>query len=38
MLKFIGFVTVLWALFHFGIAQAILLMMAAGLTWVAVLF
>jgi hypothetical protein len=38
MLKFIGFCAVVWFMFHFGIAQAIMLIGAGLLTWLALLF
>ncbi len=37
MLKFIGFVAVIWFLFHFGIAQFFLLLGANMLAWLAMI-
>lgn len=34
MLKFIGFCTVVWALFYFGIMQLIALWIMVALSWV----
>ena len=37
MLKFIGFVTVVWLLFYFNIVQIFAGLMAMGLLWIAAL-